>query len=78
MRALWLCVLYRARKLDHPRNADGVMSTMECTGVLPKYNEHGKTDEEKGATRYLGVFLSYDGWQVQQEKLYKMAKSFYW
>ena len=59
-------------------NADGVMSTMECTGVLPKYNEHGKTDEEKGATRYLGVFLSYDGWQVQQEKLYKMAKSFYW
>ena len=58
-------------------NADGVVCTKECTGVLPWYNDKGKTDEEKGATRYLGVYLSFAGWQVQQEKLYKMAKSFY-
>ena len=47
--------------------ADGTLATMNCTRVEPFHNPKGKTPEERGATKYLGTYLSFLGWNEQKQ-----------
>ena len=47
-------------------DANGIPKTMTCTRVEPFTNLKGETPEERGATRYLGTYLSFLGWAEQE------------
>ncbi len=47
----------------------GRLENMTCTPCMPVYNERGETPEEKGNTRYLGVYISFaDEWREQRDR----------
>ena len=54
----------------------GRLRHMECTRVEPFENPKGKTAEERGATRYLGAYVSYLGWGEQEKVTIAAARNF--
>ena len=56
--------------------SNGRLKQMECTRVEPFQNPKGKTPEERGATRYLGAYLSYLGWEEQEKVTIKAIRNF--
>ena len=56
-------------------NAEGVLKKMTCTRAEPVDYPKGRTPEDRGATRYLGVYFSFAGWQEQQRQVEKNAQN---
>ena len=73
-------VRQRTRRLraDVPIMAMDLRGVTKCaprTRVEPFFNRDGDSAEERGATRYLGVYLSFAGWQVKKEVLLRMTRA---
>ena len=51
---------------------------MTCTPCMPVYNSKGDTLEEKGNTRYLGVYISFaDDWREQRQRSNESNAAFF-
>jgi hypothetical protein len=57
-------------------DSNGRLKHMECTRVEPFANPEGKTAEERGATRYLGAYMSFLGWGEQERVTTKAIRNF--
>ena len=55
-------------------DSNGRLKHMQCTRVEPFANPEGKTAEERGATRYLGAYMSFQGWD-KKESLQKPSET---
>ena len=57
-------------------DSNGRLKHMACTRVEPFANPKGKTAEERGATRYLGAYVSFLGWKEQESVTIKAIRNF--
>jgi hypothetical protein len=57
-------------------DSNGRLKHMACTRVEPFSNPRGKTAEERGATRYLGAYVSFLGWEEQESVTIKAIRNF--
>jgi hypothetical protein len=56
----------------------GRLENMTCTPCMPVYNSKGDTPEEKGNTRYLGVYISFaDDWREQRQRSNESNAAFF-
>jgi hypothetical protein len=58
-------------------DSNGRLKQMECTRVEPFANPKGKTAEDRGATRYLGAYMSFLGWEEQERVTIKAIRNFH-
>jgi hypothetical protein len=58
-------------------NPSGQLELMTCSPCAPVADPDGKTPEERGATRYLGVYLSFTGWEEQIRQTKSMYATFF-
>ena len=56
---------------------EGVSSEMECSRCAPACDLDAASPEGRGATRYLGIYLSFLGWTEQQRQLQGGSASFF-